>query len=76
MTLVALGLIRALTVVGASRLRVKQPFFLIDMEYFLFEVRSEVFIRNLEIKHTALQKLTAKNCLPKAYPPHVIRISS
>ena len=35
-------------------------FFLIDMESFLFEVRSEFFICNLEIHHTALQKLTAK----------------
>jgi len=39
---------------------IKRLFFLIDMESFLFEVRSEFFVRNLEIQHTALQKLTAK----------------
>jgi len=55
---------------------IKRLFFLKDMKSFLFEERSEVFMCDLETQHTALQKVTVKNCLPKAYAHHVTKISS
>jgi len=46
----------------------KHLFFLNGMKSFLFEVRSEDFVCNLEIQHTALQKLTAKKLSLESVP--------